>query len=126
MQIGVNHLRNFALTNMLLKRMTETKFGNVNIISSHARMLSKINFDDTNSEKSYESQSAYAQSKLANIMFAKELQRKLKSTNITVHAIHPGFFKTVLTRYVLPGKTFDATFDIYLEKSAVGDKCKHD
>ena len=86
-------------------------------------MLSKINFDDTNSEKGYESQSAYAQSKLANIMFAKELQRKLKSTIITVHAIHPGFFKTVSTRYVLPGKTFDATFGIYLEKSAVGDKC---
>ena len=89
-------------------------------------MFGKVKFDGTNSEISYGSQSAYAQSKLAINMFTKELQRKLKSTNITAHAVHPRFVKTLLARYALSGKTFVATFGIRLAKSAAEDMCEHD
>ena len=118
MQIGVNHLGHFALTNMLLKRMTETKgLGRIINVSSHAHTFGKIKFDDINSEKSYGAQSAYSQSKLANIMFTKELQRKLKNTNITAYAVHPGFVRTELARYYLFGKIFVATFGTFFAKS---------
>lgn len=60
----------------------------------------RINKDDLNSEKSYSEIYSYAQSKLANILFTRELARRLKGTRVTVNALHPGTINTELTRHV--------------------------
>lgn len=69
-------------------------------MSSIAHTRGTINFDDLNSEKSYDPGTAYNQSKLANILFTKELSERLKGTGVTVNALHPGIVKTELTRHM--------------------------
>jgi NAD(P)-dependent dehydrogenase (short-subunit alcohol dehydrogenase family) len=94
MQIGTNHLGPFALTNLLLPRIT----GRVVMVSSFAHRTGKIDFDDLNSEHRYGRWSAYGQSKLANLLFMLELQRRLAAagSDLTVHAAHPGYAATNL------------------------------
>ncbi|XP_033362718.1 retinol dehydrogenase 12-like [Bombus vosnesenskii] len=69
-------------------------------VSSSAHKRGKIKFDDLNNEKTYEPGEAYAQSKLANILFTQELANKLKGTGVTVNAVHPGIVRTEITRYM--------------------------
>jgi len=61
--------------------------------------MGKMNFDDLNSEKSYNSYSAYSQSKLANVLFTRELAKRLEGTGVTVNALHPGTVQTDLLRH---------------------------
>ncbi len=65
-----------------------------------AHLYGKINKEDLNSEKSYSKISCYCQSKLANVLFTKELARKLKGTSVTVNALHPGTVNTELDRHI--------------------------
>lgn len=58
-----------------------------------------MNFDDLNSDKSYDPRQVYNQSKLCNILFTRELSRRLAGTNVTVNALHPGVVRTELGRY---------------------------
>jgi NAD(P)-dependent dehydrogenase (short-subunit alcohol dehydrogenase family) len=98
MQFGVNHLGHFALTGLLLDRILETPGARVVTVSSNAQYLGSINFDDLQSEKKYERYPAYYQSKLANVLFAFELQRyfeKIGADAISV-ATHPGLSRTKL------------------------------
>jgi NAD(P)-dependent dehydrogenase (short-subunit alcohol dehydrogenase family) len=103
-QIGINHMGHFRLTMLLLPIMKKTKGERrIVVLSSSAHKMGslKINFDDFHSEKSYSRIGSYAQSKLANILFANELNRKLKkdSIPITVNSVHPGVIpSTDLTR----------------------------
>jgi NAD(P)-dependent dehydrogenase (short-subunit alcohol dehydrogenase family) len=88
-QFGVNHLGHFALANLLLPYVT----GRVVSLSANAARFGKIDFDDLNWEsKSYNRNRAYAQSKLATLMFTIELQRRLTAAGSSVRAVaaHPG------------------------------------
>ncbi|KAJ8308133.1 hypothetical protein KUTeg_013007, partial [Tegillarca granosa] len=76
-------------------KKTEDK---LNILINNAG--GKINFDDINLEKDYNPMEAYRQSKLANVLFTKELSRQLQGTNVTINALHPGVVKTELVRYM--------------------------
>jgi NAD(P)-dependent dehydrogenase (short-subunit alcohol dehydrogenase family) len=100
MQLGTNHLGHFALTGRLFPLLQKTSGSRVVTVSSYAHILGKIKFDDLNSEKSYQKWLAYGQSKLANILFAYELQR-LSSQNgddpISL-AVHPGYAATNLQK----------------------------
>jgi NAD(P)-dependent dehydrogenase (short-subunit alcohol dehydrogenase family) len=101
LQFGTNHLGHFALTGLLLKQMLPVPGSRVVTVSSLAHTTqSRINFDDLQGERSYSRVGAYGQSKLANLMFTYELQRRLsgESTTIAV-AAHPGLANTELTRY---------------------------
>lgn len=69
-------------------------------VSSSAHLKGKINVDDINSEKSYDPAEAYNQSKLANIMFTRELARKLTGTGVTVNAVNPGLVDTEIIRHM--------------------------
>jgi len=94
MQFGTNHLGPFALTNLLLAQITDR----VVTVSSYAHHYGKINFDDINAEHRYGRWSAYCQSKLANLLFTHELQRRLDAAGsaVSAHAAHPGYAATNL------------------------------
>jgi NAD(P)-dependent dehydrogenase (short-subunit alcohol dehydrogenase family) len=97
-QFGTNHLGHFALTGLLLDPLLNTGNSRVVTVSSTGHRAGRINFEDLNCEESYSKWIAYAQSKLANLLFAYELQRRLDavgSTAISV-AAHPGYTATNL------------------------------
>ena len=102
LQFGTNHLGHFALTGLLLERMLPVPGSRVVTVSSLAhRVRARINFDDLQGERSYSRAGAYGQSKLANLMFTYELQRRLSSAATTTIAVaaHPGLAATDLSRY---------------------------
>jgi NAD(P)-dependent dehydrogenase (short-subunit alcohol dehydrogenase family) len=100
MQFGTNHLGHFALTGLLLDRLLPVPDSRVVTVSSTGhRIRAAIHFDDLQWEHSYSRIGAYGQSKLANLMFTYELQRRLASHGTTVAvAAHPGVSDTELTR----------------------------
>jgi NAD(P)-dependent dehydrogenase (short-subunit alcohol dehydrogenase family) len=100
LQLGTNHLGHFALTGLLLEQMLPVPGSRVVTVSSQAhRIRARINFDDLQSERSYSRVAAYSQSKLANLMFTYELQRRLSGAGTTIAvAAHPGLADTELTR----------------------------
>jgi protochlorophyllide reductase len=98
LHFGVNHLAHFALTGLLLDRLLATPHSRVVTVYSAVEMIGRINFNDLQLERFYNRWLAYAQSKLANLYFAWELQRKLiqaGSSSLSV-AAHPGFASTNL------------------------------
>ena len=104
LQFGTNHLGHFALTGLLLDQLLPVPGSRIVTVSSLAhRLLADIHFDDLQSERSYNRVAAYAQSKLANLLFTYELQRRLAPHGTTIAlAAHPGVSNTELPRY-LPG-----------------------
>src|SRR5262245_18845310 len=104
LQLGTNHLGHFALTGLLLEQMLPVPGSRVVTVSSLAhRIRARINFDDLQSERSYRRVGAYGQSKLANLMFTYELQRRLSGAGTTIAvAAHPGLASTELTRNTPP------------------------
>ncbi|WP_037258095.1 SDR family NAD(P)-dependent oxidoreductase [Kibdelosporangium aridum] len=100
LQFGTNHLGHFALTGLLLDMLLPVPDSRVVTISSVGhRMQAAIHFDDLNWEKSYSRIGAYGQSKLANLMFTYELQRRLSGKGKTIAvAAHPGGSRTDLVR----------------------------
>jgi retinol dehydrogenase 12 len=98
MQIGTNHLGHFLLTNLLLDLLKQSSPSRVVNVSSMFHWYGRINKDDLNSEKSYWRWLAYGQSKLANILFTRELSKRLEGSGVTVNSLHPGAVKTELTR----------------------------
>jgi len=101
-QFGVNYLGHFLLTNLLFPIIKKSKNARIVSLSSNAHKQGEIHFDDLNSEKSYSKMKAYNQSKVACLIFAYELQRRLnaaKSSVISV-AAHPGVSETNLGQFI--------------------------
>ncbi|SEP94339.1 NAD(P)-dependent dehydrogenase, short-chain alcohol dehydrogenase family [Lentzea xinjiangensis] len=100
MQFGTNHLGHFALTGLLLDLMLPVPGSRVVTVSSTGhRIRAAIHFDDLQWERSYSRAGAYGQSRLANLMFTYELQRRLAPHGTTTAvAAHPGVSNTELTR----------------------------
>jgi hypothetical protein len=98
MQFGTNHLGHFALTGLLLPLLLQTPQARVVTVSSGLHRTGQINFDDLQSQHSYSKWGAYGQSKLANLLFAYELQRKLTAAGSSVSSVaaHPGYAATNL------------------------------
>ncbi len=95
LQIGTNHLGHFALTNLLLARITDR----VVTVSSTAHKFGRVDLDDLNWEqRGYDRWKAYGQSKLANLLFTLELQRRLSEVGSDLRAVaaHPGYSATNL------------------------------
>lgn len=103
-QFGVNHLGPFALTGLLLEKLAQTPSSRVVNTSSIAHNVGKIRFDDINAERGYRAAARYGMSKLANLLFSYELQRRLEAAGLPILSIacHPGIASTDLSRYV-PG-----------------------
>lgn len=98
LQFGTNHLGHFALTGQLLDVLLHTPKARVVTVSSGAHAFGKIDFANLNGERSYNPWSAYGQSKLANLLFAYELQRRLAAAGSDVISVaaHPGYAATNL------------------------------
>lgn len=98
MQFGTNHLGHFALTGLLLPLLCRAAAPRVVTMSSLAQRTGKIDFSDLQGEQTYSPGAAYAQSKLANVLFSQELQRRSERQGwgITSVAAHPGSAKTNL------------------------------
>jgi NAD(P)-dependent dehydrogenase (short-subunit alcohol dehydrogenase family) len=98
MQFGTNHLGHFALTGLLLDLVSGTAGARVVTTSSGAHRMGFMRFDDLQGERGYWEWAAYGQSKLANLLFAFELQRKaeLAGARFTSVACHPGYAATNL------------------------------
>jgi len=103
-QFGVNHLGHFALTGLLLDALRATGTGTdparVVTMSSGVHERGRIDFDDLHGERSYDKWDAYAQSKLANLLFAYELDRRIEAADAPVESLaaHPGYAATDLQR----------------------------
>lgn len=92
MQFGVNHVGHFLLTMLLLQKLH--KGSRIIQVASGAHKWGDIYFEDLSLEKSFRPFKAYGQSKLANVLFAKELSKKLAPYGITVNSCHPGAVAT--------------------------------
>jgi NAD(P)-dependent dehydrogenase (short-subunit alcohol dehydrogenase family) len=91
MTMGINHFGHFLLTKLLLDRLRTSAPARVVSVSSVGhRFTRSMNFDDLMSEKHYAIQEAYTRSKLANILFTKELARREAANGVTAYAVHPG------------------------------------
>jgi NAD(P)-dependent dehydrogenase (short-subunit alcohol dehydrogenase family) len=101
LQFGVNHLGCFALTSLLLPKLSETPGARVVVTSSLAHRNARIDWNDLDANTSYNAMKRYAASKLANALFLFELDRRLRATQSPVIAVgcHPGIAATELGRH---------------------------
>ncbi|MFB5676518.1 oxidoreductase [Paenibacillus terreus] len=100
-QFGINHLGHFALTGLLLDRLGATPGARIVTVSSISHRSGIIHFDDLNLERNYKPSRGYAQSKLANLLFTYELQRRLVTAGQSTLAVaaHPGWSATNALRH---------------------------
>ena len=125
LQFGTNHLGAFALTGLLLENLLPVEGSRVVAVASIAhRIQAGIHFDDLQWERSYNRVAAYGQSKLANLMFTYELDRRLaaKDAHTIAVAAHPGISNTELMRHIpgsgLPG--FGTVAGLFTNSAEVG------
>ncbi|XP_057703386.1 retinol dehydrogenase 12 isoform X1 [Corythoichthys intestinalis] len=102
MQFGVNHLGHFLLTNLLIELLKKSAPSRIVIVSSLAHEKGQIHFNDINLEEDYKPDVSYRQSKLANILFCRELAIRLKGTGVNTYCLHPGVVRTELARHLFP------------------------
>lgn len=124
-QFGTNHLGHFALTGLLLPALLPTKASRVVVVTSFMRLFGRIDFADVHGRVHYGRWKAYCQSKLANILFAGELERRLRATvgaEAIAVAAHPGYAATNLQRgtSLLHNATFAAANKVFAQSAEAG------
>lgn len=90
MDLGVNHLGHFLLTNLLLEPIKAAEQGRIVVVASGAYKIGALHYEDPTLARRFNPAKAYARSKLANILFTKELAARLQGTRVTVNCVHPG------------------------------------
>jgi len=110
-KFGINHLGHFALTNLLIQHVT----GRVVTVASQAERFARLDFDDLNWERRpYQAARAYSDSKLANLLFTAELQRRLTAagSGVLANAAHPGFVATSIYHHDRPRRPADLVWAV--------------
>ena len=115
--MGVNHLGHFLLTNLLLDLLKKSAPSRIVVVSSTAHnspwfTTTGFNFENMNGEIDYSPNNAYGQSKLANILFTRELARRLNGIGVTANSLHPGVIYTEISRNAL--STLQSIFVNYI------------
>jgi NAD(P)-dependent dehydrogenase (short-subunit alcohol dehydrogenase family) len=100
--IAVNHLAPFLLTNLLLPKLTAAPAGRVITVTSDAHTAASLDLGDPNLVNDWSSWRSYSNSKLANILFTRELARRLGGTKVTANCAHPGVVRTGFGRDAAP------------------------
>jgi NAD(P)-dependent dehydrogenase (short-subunit alcohol dehydrogenase family) len=98
MQLAVNHLAPFLLTNLLLSLIRTSAPARIITVSSMVHSWSRIDFNDLQSTQGYDASDVYAMTKLANILFTTELAKRLAGKQVTANCLHPGVIDTKLYR----------------------------
>ena len=88
--LQVNHLAPFLLTNLLMDRLLTSRATVVNTSSVAARLFGRMDLDDLDNHRRYTPEKAYGDAKLANVLFTRELHRRLRARGLTAAAFHPG------------------------------------
>ena len=99
---AVNHLAPFLLTNLLRPKLTASAPARVITVSSDAHTAARLDLDDPNLEHGWSSWRSYSNSKLANILFTRELDGRLDGTGVTANCLHPGVVRTGFGRDARP------------------------
>jgi NAD(P)-dependent dehydrogenase (short-subunit alcohol dehydrogenase family) len=128
LQFGTNHLGHFALTGLLLPALLHVPGSRVVTVSSNGHRAGRMDFGNLMSSRHYSRMAAYGRSKLANLMFTYELQRRLTAANAHTIALaaHPGTARTELTRHLpsvtntVMGPRFDAVNSWWLQDASMG------
>ncbi|CAC5361080.1 RDH13 [Mytilus coruscus] len=110
MQLGVNYLGHFLLTNLLLDKLKRCAPSRIVNLIAISQKKGKINFEDLNSDTNYDAGKAYDQSQLAIMLFTKELAQRLDDTGVTVNAAYPGITKSELGRHLSVNKSYISSF----------------
>jgi retinol dehydrogenase-12 len=115
---ATNHLAYFALTHGLLPRLQASAPGRIVNTASEVHRGARLDFDDLQSEKSYSGFGAYAKSKLANVLFTRELARRISGSGVTVNCLHPG---VVASRFGQPrsGEEGDPSTSSFLRSNGI-------
>ena len=118
-KFGTNHLGHFLLTMLLLDRLKKSAPSRIVNVSSigHSLGSGKIHFDDINFEKDYSPYEAYFHSKLANVLFTRELSKRLEGSHVTANSLHPGAVRTDLERHFTFLQTLMVPARWYMYKS---------
>lgn len=125
MTFATNHLAYFLLTGLLLDPIMRSDYARIINVASDSHFRGRIDFESFRSNRNYFVMKAYAQSKLANVLFTFELADRLKNTHVTVNCLHPGTIQTGIARkaglkwYIaLAWKIFSSFVSVSLEKGA--------
>ena len=95
---AINHLAPFLLTNLVRERMEQSAPSRIVTVASGVHHGGKIDFEDPSAEKGFSGWRAYSQSKLANVLFTRELARRVHGTGVTATCLHPGMVRTGFCR----------------------------
>jgi NAD(P)-dependent dehydrogenase (short-subunit alcohol dehydrogenase family) len=122
LQFGVNHLGCFALSALLLPKLAETPGSRIVVTASLAHKRGNLQWDDLNAEKGYKRTARYSDSKLANMLFFAELDRRLRAAGSPVIALgcHPGVAATDLLRHSGPFRVFQPVINLFMNSAAQG------
>lgn len=123
MQFGTNHLGHYAWTGLVLDQLLGTEGSRIVTVSSVGhRIRSSINFDDLQAEQKYSRVAAYGRSKLSNLLFTYELQRRLEAAGAPTVALaaHPGGSDTELGRHIPGGRLLEPLAKLMSQSAAMG------
>lgn len=96
---AVNHLAPFLLTNLLLERLRQSAPARIVNVSSEGHRRGRLDWDDLQAERGFGPVKAYCDSKLANVLFTRELARRLEGSGVTTNALHPGVVNTNIAQH---------------------------
>jgi len=120
-QMATNHLGHFLLTNLLLPNLTRhNKPSRVINVASLAHLRGRADVEASFNKASYDKDQAYADSKMANILFTCELAKKLEGSNVSVFSLHPGVVLTDIGRHLLPRALVQYVLPLLLKTTAEG------
>ncbi|KAI2657936.1 Retinol dehydrogenase 11 [Labeo rohita] len=120
LHILVNNAGHFLLTYLLIGLLKRSAPSRIVVVSSLAHNFGWIRFHDLHSQGSYNSGLAYCQSKLANVLFTRELARRLHGSNVTVNSVHPGTVRSELLRHSTAMSLLFAVFSMFLKTPKEG------
>lgn len=98
LDFAVNHLGHFLLAELLMPLLRAAAPARIVVLSSSIHSSAKLDFDDLQGERSWSAMGAYGRSKLANMLFVRELARRIEGSGVTVNAVHPGVIASELAR----------------------------